>query len=198
MTHAEFELDLLEKKVEKAIVAPFRDEILQLVNKVFSSGQSGGSIPYTASAVSDTVKKLLNQQNLYPITGEDWEWNDMSEYNDNKLKYQNNRLPSIFKGEDNKPYYLDAIVFQGEEEWDTFTSNGSVTLKDGSKLTSRQYIKEFPFTPKTFYIDVISHRYDKIKETGELVPNPEGDWWEHDVKDESQLKEVFEYYDKFD
>lgn len=198
MTHARFELDLLEKKVPNAIITPFKEEILALVEKVFSSGQSGGSIPYTAQAVSGAVKTLLNQENIHPVTGEDWEWNNIREYNDGEIMYQNNRLSSIFKTEDNKPYYLDAIVFQGEEEYDTFTSNGSVTLKDGSTLTSRQYIKEFPFTPKTFYIDVISHRYDKVKDTDELIPNPEGDWWEHEVKDESQLKEVFEYYDRFD
>lgn len=199
MKHAEFELNLLESKVEDAIVVPFKNEILQLVEKVFSSGQSGGSMPYTAQAVSGTVKSLLNQQNIYPITGEDWEWNKCDDYGDGKEMYQNNRLSSIFKdGKDGRPYYLDAIVFQGEEEYNTFTSNGSVTDSEGNVIRSKQYIKEFPFKPKTFYINVISHRYDKNKETGELTPNSDGDWWEHDLKDESQLEEVFKYYNKFE
>ncbi len=199
MTHAQFELDLLEKTVKDAIVTPFKNEILQLVEKVFSSGQSGGSMPYTAQAVSGVIKSLLNQQNICPITGEEWEWNKCNDYGDGREMYQNNRLSSIFKdGKEGRPCYINAIIFQGEEEYDTFTSNGSVTDSKGNVITSKQYIKEFPFKPKTFYIDVISHRYDKNKDTGELVPNPEGDWWEHDLKDESQLEKVFEYYDRFE
>lgn len=199
MTHAEFEFDLLEKKVEKAIISPFRKEILALVSKVLKSGQSGGSMPYTASAVSQAVESLCMQENIFPITGEDWEWNDISkEMGDNEF-YQNNRLSSIFKKKkDGKAYFLDAIIFEGEGEGNTFSSNGSVKTKDGKVVTSRQYIKEFPFIPKSFYIDVIDYRYDRNKETGELIPNPEGDWWEHVIKDESQLNEVFDYYDEFE
>lgn len=199
MTHAQFELDLLEEKVPDAIITPFKKEIIALVEKIFSSGQSGGSMPFTASAVSQAVKTLCMQEPLYGIEDIEEHWIDRTEESSGEPFYQHSRLSSVFKqGKDGEPYYLDAIVFQGKEEWDTFTSNGSVTDSNGNIITSRQYIKEFPFKPKTFYIDVISHRYDKDKETGELTPNPEGDWWEHDLKDESQLKEVFEYYNKFD
>ena len=76
-----------------------------------------------------------------------------------------------------------------------FTGSG-IEMADGSEIGSSMFIKDFPFTPKTFYIDVIDYRYDKDKKTGKLTPNPEGDWWEHKIKDEKQLEEVFEYYDR--
>lgn len=195
-TRAEEEFDTLESSVEDAIISPFREEILALVAKFNISGQSGGSAPYTAGAISSAVKKLCLQKPICPITGADDEWSGiLNKYNDDD-SYQNKRLGSIFKkGKEGKAYFLDAIVFDGDIGG-TFTGNGSVTLKDKSKLSSRQYIKEFPFTPKTFYIDVIDHRYDKNKETGELTANIDGDWWEHEIKDESQLIEVFKYYDR--
>jgi hypothetical protein len=51
-------------------------------------------------------------------------------------------------------------------------------------LRSRQYVKTWPFEPKTFVIDVDEH---------EVAP----DDWEFYVKDANQLQEVFDYYEKF-
>lgn len=193
MTHLENEFKLLNKNVKDAIVAPFEKEIIALVNKFNKSGQSGGSAPYTAKAISQAVENLCLQKPLYGITNDESEWMDRTEESSGEPFFQNMRLSSVFKeGKDGKPYYLDAIVFDGDIGG-TFT--GSINLKDGSKLSSRQYIKDFPFKPKTFYIDVIDSRFDKDKETGKLIPNINGDWWEHEIKDEDQLKEVFEYYD---
>lgn len=47
---------------------------------------------------------------------------------------------------------------------------------------ARQFIKSFPFIPKTFVIDVIER---------EVVPND----WEFSVKDREQLNPVFDYYE---
>lgn len=52
------------------------------------------------------------------------------------------------------------------------------------KQNCRAYIKSFPFTPKTFTIDVIDEEVAK-------------DDWEMYIKDANQLKEVYEYYDKY-
>jgi hypothetical protein len=66
---------------------------------------------------------------------------------------------------------------------------------EGGKVGSAQYIKSFPFEPKTFVIDVISTEYHK-KEDGTLVPQDGGGWWESIVKDPKQLDEVWHHYDR--
>lgn len=188
---AEREFDILEKTIENAIIAPFKKEILALVEKFGESGQSGGSAPYTAGAISEAVKKLCLQNPICDITGIEEEWNDVSESHNGEQWFQNNRLSSVFKeGENGKPYYLDAIVFKGQNG-SCFTGN-AIELESGGTIGSRQYIK-LPFKPKTFYIDVIETEWADKTET---VKKQGGGWWTSIVKDESQLKEVFEYYIK--
>jgi hypothetical protein len=63
------------------------------------------------------------------------------------------------------------------------------------KIGSSQYIKSFPFVPKTFVIDVEETEYKKMDD-GTLVPKNGGGWWESCVKYPDQLEEVWEYYNK--
>ncbi len=124
---------------------------------------------------------LANQKPLTPITCDDMEWNDVSEYS-NRETYQNKRLSAVFKeGKDGLPYYINAIIWKDQKG---VTWSGSALTKDGEKIRSGQNIR-LPFEPKTFYVDV------------ESVEVAEDDW-ENYIKDESQLKEVFDYYDKKD
>lgn len=191
-SHAKRELELLEKTTPNAIIIPFKNEILALCEAFGKSGQSGGSAPFTARAISQAIEKLMMFETLVPLTGEDDEWVDVSDINNGESMFQNIRDNRVFKdGKDAKAYFIDAIVFDGDIGG-RFTGNGSVTHK-GEKIGSTQYIKGFPFTPKTFYVDVIDHRWaDKEEKT----PNGNGDWWTHSIKDENQLNEVFKYYDK--
>lgn len=202
LTHAQRELDILVKSCldpdNRPIIEEFIPEILALVEKFGDSGQSGGSAPYVATALSNAVKHLCLQEPICDIMGIDEEWNDIQEYNDGKSLYQNNRLSSIFKdGKDGKPYYLNAVIFKGQNGV-CFTS-GSVDLpekaklKNGETIGSTQFIKSFPFTPKTFYIDVVETEWadkeEKVKKEG-------GGWWTSIVKDEKQLQAVWKYYKK--
>lgn len=79
----------------------------------------------------------------------------MSEIGDGTLMYQNSRCSSLFKdGIENEAYYLNAIVWKGEEDFDTFT--GRVYVDDANfELIGSSQVVKFPFKPKTFYIDVI-------------------------------------------
>jgi len=189
---AKLEFEVLRSTVEDAIIAPFEKEILALVAKFGESGQSGGSAPYTAGAISSAVKKLCMQEPICDITGIDSEWHEVSDHMGTRTSmYQNKRLSSVFKdGKDGTPYYLNAIVFNGKDN-SSFTGN-SVKLKDGSTLASRQFIK-LPFQPKTFYVDVIETEWADQHET---VEKSGGGWWTSVIKDEKQLEEVFEYYKK--
>ena len=196
MTKAEQEFDILEQTNKEAIVLEFKNEILALVNKFGNSGQSGGSAPYVSQIISNVVKKLCMQQSISPIMGTDDEWNDVSEISDEKIGtiFQNKRNSAIFK-DNTGAYYLDAIVFEGENG-NRFTS-GSVDLPEpvepinGLKIGSSQYIKEFPFEPKTFYINVIETEWADKEQTKQ---ENGGGWWTSVIKDETQLNDVFEYY----
>lgn len=181
-SHAERELEILLKTVKDPIIGPFKKELIALCDSFGRSGQSGGSAPFTASALAHAVKTLCMQQPICDITGIDEEWNDVSEMNGGKTLYQNNRCSAVFKEEGGSAYYVDAVVFKNQYG-NTFTSGGGVSLPDGSRLGSGHYIKKFPFKPKTFYIDVIDVETKK-------------DWWESSVKNVNQLKAVFKYYDR--
>jgi hypothetical protein len=184
------ELGILAATVPDAIVTPFADEILALCEKFGLSGQSGGSAPYTASAISQAVKKLLLQESICPIMGTDDEWFNVREASeDDEMMYQNKRCSALFKGKSGKCWYLDAIVKKDERGscWSGsfwLSKEDYLTGNKDLKIYSRQYVKSFPFEPKTFYIDVISEEVAK-------------DDWEMYLKNPKQLEKVWKYYDKY-
>ena len=197
--HAKRELDILAATVPDAIITPFAKEILALCEKFGKSGQSGGSAPYTATAISKAVKNLLLQEPICDVTGHESEWNDVSEACGGNVTYQNNRCSAMFKdGIESKAHYLDAIVWKGEEEYDTFTGSVYINDKDFELISSKQFVK-FPFKPKTFYIDVV--RVPISKEEAEqrdlhYIEDGNSECYYTILKDSNQLEKVFKYYDK--
>lgn len=187
--YAASELDILSAAAtdpeNRPLIEPFRDEILALAEKFGASGQSGGSAPFTATAISQAIKKLLLQEPICDITGVDDEWTNVAEYSGGEEVYQNKRCSSLFKkGKDGKPYYLDAIIVK-TPSGATYSTNAGAFLGDGTKVYSRNYVKSFPFRPKTFYIDVLEKEIAK-------------DDWEFLIKDEKQLEAAFNYYDRYE
>ena len=73
-SHAKRELEILAKTSPDALIIPFTNEILALCEAFGKSGQSGGSAPYTASAISGAIKKLMMFETITPLTGENEEW----------------------------------------------------------------------------------------------------------------------------
>jgi len=199
---AQYELDLLMKNSDGTpVIGEFVPEVMALVKKFADSGQSGGSAPFTAQIITQVLQKLLAHEPLGEgITGNDDEWADCSIYEDAEEgtgTFQNKRLSSVFKeGKEGTPYYLDAIVFTPEGKDYGFTSGG-VGMTEGSKdtVSSSQFIKSFPFAPKTFKITVKEKEYRRL-EDGSLVEEEGGGWWESWIADPKQLDEVWEYYDK--
>ena len=197
---AQQELDILAATVPDAIVTPFAKEILALCEAFGNSGQSGGSAPYTASAISQAVKKLLLQEPICDVTGHENEWVDVSEMGDGSIMYQNSRCSALFKdGIESKAHYLDAIVWKGEEDWDTFIGRVYIDDKDFELIGSRQYVR-FPFKPKTFYIDVLRVPISKSeaeKRNMHFIEDGNSECYYSILKDKKQLNAVFKYYDKY-
>jgi len=191
---AKQELDILAATVPDAIITPFAKEILALCEAFGKSGQSGGSAPYTASAISQAVKKLLLQEPICDVTGHENEWVDVVDG-----MYQNSRCSALFKdGIDGKSYYLDAIVWKGVEDYDTFTGRVYIDDKDFELIGSRQFVK-FPFKPKTFYIDVVRVpilKEDAKKRKLHYIEDGFNECYYTILKDPKQLEKVFKYYDK--
>jgi hypothetical protein len=195
---AKRELDILEATTPDAIITPFAKEILALCEAFGKSGQSGGSAPCTASAISQAVKKLMLQEPICDVTGHESEWVNVSEISDGEILWQNSRCSGLFKYPDGKLSYVNAIVWKGEEDWDTFTGRVYIDEKDFELIGSSQFAK-LPFKPKTFYIDVV--RVPITKEEAEsrnlhYIEDGFNKCYYTILKDPTQLDKVFKYYDK--
>lgn len=197
MTHAQSfslrEFYFLEETVPNAAILPFKKEIIALCEAFGRSGQSGGSAPYLAGAISDAINKLLLFNPISPVTGSDNEWMEC-----NERVSQNSRCSALFKNKYGRCHYLDAIIWKGEEEYDTFTGRVYIDEKDFEIISSKQFVK-LPFTPKTFYVDV--RRVPISKEEAEsknmrFVEDSSKNCYYTVVKDPKQLEAVFEYYVK--
>jgi len=138
--HAERELKLIGYDGKDEYDNMAKDAILQLIETFAKQGHSGFSAPYVAKM----FHKLANYEVLSPLTGNDDEWNDVSDISGEML-FQNNRDSRVFKYEKGA-YFLDAIVWQEIDSY-RFTD-----------FNSKRYIKSFPFTPKTFYVKVDEER----------------------------------------
>ena len=159
----------LDQEQEEGPNKWIQENILELL-EVFSK-QSHSR--FSASYCIKCFEKLASFGILTPLKCDNKGWVDVG-----GDSFQNNRLSDVFKkGKEGEPYYLNAIVWE-DEKGGRFT--GSVLDKNSSKVSSWQYIN-FPFIPKTFYIDVIEKEISK-------------DNFETFIKDHEQLKEVFEYY----
>lgn len=115
--------------------------LLDIIQKFGEQGHSGFSASYAIGCLT----KLLDFKPLGPLTGEDWEWNDISEMSGYTL-YQNKRCSTIFKKvlDDGTEdcYNIDGKVFW---EWCTDPETGE---KFKSHYTSSDSIVPvtFPYT----------------------------------------------------
>jgi hypothetical protein len=116
------------------------NHVLALLEVFDGEGHSGSSAPYAI----DLFSKLAKFEPVAPLTGEDWEWTDVSKESGYTL-WQNKRCSHVFKGE-NGAYDNDGIVW-----YDYYTNeDGS---KEKSYFTSREsrVPVTFPYVPKTEY-----------------------------------------------
>lgn len=184
-SHAQRELEILSKTTPDAVILEFKDEILALCEKFGQSGQSGGSAPYVSSALSSVIRKLCMFETIAPLTGEDDEWGRIDF--GSGMEYQNRRCSSVFKDTDGRAYYSQGMIKEcpdGRRWHGSFWKSEEDYLSgdESLRMSPRCYIKSFPFTPKTFYINVIEKEVEKND-------------WEMWMVDPKQLDEVSEYYD---
>lgn len=108
-----------------------QQNVMELLETFSKQGHSGFSAPYCVELFS----KLARFQPLGPITGEDWEWMDVSDIGgrDGGPLFQNIRASHVFK-DDEGAYDIDGVVFEEP---------------DGCRFTGRysRVAVSFPYTP---------------------------------------------------
>lgn len=120
--------------------------VLKLLDVFANEGHSGSSATYAINM----FEKLAKFEPLVPLTGEDWEWNEVRDG-----VFQNKRCSHVFKQADRfdgQPYDIEAVVF-----WEWFTDRESGE-KFKSYYTSSDSFKPitFPYTPKREYVEKAS------------------------------------------
>jgi len=138
--HAETELKALGYNLDDKEEGPNKwimENLFELLEVFSAQGHSGSSAPYCINM----FKKLASFEPLSPLTGEDWEWTEVT---DGVL--QNKRCSHVFK-ENGQAYDILAYVFR--------EPNGCCYTSKESKAEIT-----FPYTPKTEYIDVKESQND--------------------------------------
>jgi hypothetical protein len=79
--------------------------VLKLLEVFSDEHHSGSTAPYAINLFT----RLANYKPIGPLTGEDWEWNEVSERAGHKC-WQNKRASHVFKDE-NGAYDIDGKVF---------------------------------------------------------------------------------------
>jgi hypothetical protein len=167
-TYAKKELDLALKSAPDSILLPFIPQILSLCDTITKASQNPNLVPAIANRIAFVIDSLCSQRPITPLTGDESEWDLVSDG-----LYQNNRYPTIYKDQ-GMVYNTQAIMWRMPDG----TIREGIT-KDG--ISSKQYVKAFPFWPRTFYVDAIENT------------NPDGTT-ELIIRDRNQLTEISDFY----
>lgn len=128
------------------------NHILALLKVFADEGHSGTTAPYTV----DLFKKLAMYEPIVPLTGEDWEWQDVSDRSGGYTWYQNKRCSHVFKDKDGA-YDIDGRVFW---EWSERPLHEDEEGYPGMSEPYKSYYTgrdsrtpvTFPYTPSTVYV----------------------------------------------
>ncbi len=144
-------------------------DVMELIKLFSEQGHSG----HSAAMAILLFKELAGFKTISSHTGNDDEWNEVSDG-----CFQNNRNSGVFKdNNDSKAYYIHAISWKDQR--------GVCWNGKADNIGSSQYIKSFPFKPKTFIIDIIAEEVKK------------DDWINH-IKNTEDLDKVWKVYDKYE
>ena len=119
------------------------DHVLKLLEVFSGEGHSGTTAPYAI----DMFSKLAMYKPIVPLTGEDWEWTDVSSFG-GKVYYQNKRCSHVFKDADGRPYDSQGKVF-----WEYYMDEDGVKRMSHYTCKDSHVYIEFPYTPKTDFIE---------------------------------------------
>ena len=137
VSYAESEMDRIGLTNEDEYNGMMREHILKMVKLFAEEGHSGFSGRYAL----DLLTKLLDFKPLTPLTGEDDEWTDISDYGDSP-RYQNKRRSSVFKNPDGECYDIDGKVF-----WEWYRDENGKAYKSYYSNYGCRLPVTFPYMP---------------------------------------------------
>jgi ferredoxin len=130
-----------------------QENVFELLEVFSKQGHSGTSAPFCV----DYFSKLALFEPLSPLTGEDWEWNEVG-----PGVFQNNRCSHVFHQADRfngRPYDINGKVFWEkcvrDLEEDEEGYPGIREYKSYFTSSDSFVLVEFPYTPTQEYIEVI-------------------------------------------
>jgi len=172
--HFKNELGVMRKSLEKddeLLIEPFVKEIEKIAVIFDKLNPNVGLASLTADVIARSLKAVLTHQILSPLNGTEDEWNDLA-HDRSPSVWQNNRDFAVFKQTDGRCVYNNGIVWRDVNNKRSFTGvvNG---------IDSRLQIREFPFMPKTFYIDVVLNDWEDDQPALDIYKN---DSFEEDGK----------------
>ena len=144
LEHAKSEMEIAWGKDLDEMQQLVKENVMELLEVFSKQKHSGMSSPYVLG-VFDQLAKL---KPLTPLTGEDWEWNEIdvdesSDENSAKITHQNKRDSRVFKFSDGSVVFNDGKIFRNP---------------DGTRFHSSKYspvvVSSFPFTPETEYVNL--------------------------------------------
>lgn len=117
------------------------ESALKAFKSLCEDGHSGMSIMFTKSILN----RLIDGKPLQPLTGEDHEWTDVSDYGGTEKMYRNNRMSSVFKyvNPDGSVRYscVDRYVCIDIHNGSSYTGGGA------SSVIDKLYPITFPYWP---------------------------------------------------
>lgn len=136
------------------------NHVLKLLEVFHEEGHSGSSAPYALN-VFDTLARF---KPIAPLTGEDWEWHDISEYSgrDNGPVFQNMRCSNVFK-DNNGAYDIDGKVF-----WEWVSMPG---IDEGKPFKS--YFTSYESRVPVTFPYVVPEKREYVFRPTEQFPNEE-------------------------
>lgn len=102
------------------------DNIIELLETFAKQGHSGFSAIYAI----DLFEKLVRHEPLSALTGDDSEWEDLSQFGSTEPAFQNKRFSEVFKRQDGSAYWINGRVFR---------------LPDGATYTNKESWVEISF-----------------------------------------------------
>lgn len=161
LKHFKSEFGILRERRPNDFILSFENEFKEVLNKFSQLELSGSGAPIVGASIAHSLKCLFEHKPLSPLSLED-EWIPATDFvpDSPEDQFLNKRDFRVYMNSEGF-FFSNPFVFQREEDSATFTSNMSFykdfdsCLRDepNSRFQGNKVkIKEFPFTPKTFYL----------------------------------------------
>lgn len=152
---AKNELEILERGCKEQdslkMQQLFTKNVLEIVKKFSEQGHSG----FSASYVSNLIKRLLDWKPITSLKGTDDEWGEVQSWNEDNNTQQNLRCSAVFRDnfDNSTAHYIYGKIFSDDGGRTWFTNSNSFV-----PITFPYYV---PDQPQYIYLDTKGNEITK-------------------------------------